>query len=318
MRTKCSAADKTALRGGEGCARSAVTIIELMVMIAIIGIVTGLLFSAVQRVRSAAQRLGCSNNLRQIGLALHQYHDANGTLPPGVPHPIFPPPTPPIYGLSTDPYPLLNWHARLLPYIEQEALWRATVEAFALDPYVLTDPPHIGNSIPIMLLVCPAEGLRFRSDVPRDKSPAFTSYLGVSGTSEGMGDGLLYLDSHVSLAEIIDGTTNTLTAGDRPADPDALYGHWYGGWGTWGMVNAYLGVAEEFIGEPRSGCPSGPYQFSPGRLDDPCSRYHFWSLHPGGGNFLFADGAVHFLSYSAAPIMPALATRAGGEVAALP
>ena len=59
-------------------------------------------------------------------------------------------------------------------------------------------------------------------------------------------------------------------------------------------------------------------RLGPGRLDNPCDRYHFWSLHPGGGNWLFADGSVRFLSYSADPIMPALATRAGGEVVPLP
>jgi prepilin-type processing-associated H-X9-DG protein len=85
-----------------------------------------------------------------------------------------------------------------------------------------------------------------------------------------------------------------------------------------GMANAYLGVAETDVGSPRSGCLVGPYRFMDGRRDDPCSRYHFWSMHPGGGNFLFADGAVHFLSYSAEPVMPALATRAGGEAVAVP
>src|SRR4029079_795773 len=60
------------------------------------------------------------------------------------------------------------------------------------------------------------------------------------------------------------------------------------------------------------------HNFGPGRLDNPCDRYHFWSLHPGGGNWLFADGSVRYLAYSAHQIMPALAPRAGGEVVTVP
>ncbi len=62
----------------------------------------------------------------------------------------------------------------------------------------------------------------------------------------------------------------------------------------------------------------GPYRFGPGRPDNPCDRYPFWSLHPGGAHFLFADGSVHFLPYSAQPTMVALATRNGDEAVSPP
>ncbi|MBI3407848.1 MAG: DUF1559 domain-containing protein [Planctomycetes bacterium] len=77
----------------------------------------------------------------------------------------------------------------------------------------------------------------------------------------------------------------------------------------------HMGMSELNVipGNPYS-CPPGPYSFSPGSLTEQCDMFHFWSLHSGGANFAFADGSVRFLSYSAAPIMPALATRAGGEV----
>lgn len=79
-----------------------------------------------------------------------------------------------------------------------------------------------------------------------------------------------------------------------------------------------LGVREKNIGGPYvpASCPPGPYHFQPGRLDQPCDLFHFWSLHAGGANFLFADGSVHFLAYSADDILPALATRSGGEAIA--
>jgi prepilin-type processing-associated H-X9-DG protein len=65
-------------------------------------------------------------------------------------------------------------------------------------------------------------------------------------------------------------------------------------------------------------CGATPVNFGFGRTDNPCDRLHLWSLHSNGANFLFADGSVHFLRYSARDVLPALATRAGGEVAALP
>ncbi|HMF16230.1 MAG TPA: H-X9-DG-CTERM domain-containing protein [Gemmataceae bacterium] len=77
-----------------------------------------------------------------------------------------------------------------------------------------------------------------------------------------------------------------------------------------------LGVQEHNIMPITAGpCPPGTYTFEPGSISNQCDMFHFWSLHPGGASFLFADGSVHFLSYSVAPILPALASRAGGETA---
>jgi prepilin-type processing-associated H-X9-DG protein len=79
-----------------------------------------------------------------------------------------------------------------------------------------------------------------------------------------------------------------------------------------------LGVREINDSIDLEGCPVGPYSFAPGNLNNECDVLHFWSLHSGGANFLFCDGSVHFLTYDAADIMAALATRAGGEAVALP
>ncbi|MCI0462039.1 MAG: DUF1559 domain-containing protein [Gemmataceae bacterium] len=301
------------------CSRAGTSLVEVIVVIAILGVLLGLIVAAVQRVRDTAARHSCADNLRQIGIALHQYHTAHGVFPPGVVHPALRPGLPRLYGPDTDPYPLMNWHTRLLPYIEQGALWRQTQQAYAQDRYAINVPPHVGHITPIPLFLCPADTSRTLPGVALEQTAATTSYLGISGTNDYLQDGMLYLDSRVRLVAVLDGTSNTLMAGERPPTLDLRYGRWYGGWGPWGVGNAFLGVRE--ISVPSDGdydCSGRAYEFRPGQLQDPCSTFHFWSLHGGGASFLFADGSVRFLPYSAAQLLPALATRAGGEPRTLP
>jgi prepilin-type processing-associated H-X9-DG protein len=123
------------------------------------------------------------------------------------------------------------------------------------------------------------------------------------------------------LTDISDGTSNTLMVGERPPSPDEAAGWWYAGWGQGkeGSADMVLGVQEQYSSQFYVvDCPPGPYQFGAGSLKNPCDMFHFWSLHPGGTNFLMADGSVHFLHYDAAPLMPALATRNGREIVSLP
>ncbi len=107
----------------------------------------------------------------------------------------------------------------------------------------------------------------------------------------------------------------------RPPSQDLWYGWWYAGHGVngTGMGDMVLGVRE--MGPPSDAyvpdC-GGPAHFVPGRVENMCDAFHFWSLHSGGANYLFADGSVRFLPYAADPFLPALATRSGGEVADLP
>lgn len=295
------------------CRRPGMSLVELLVVLSLISILLALLVPAVQHARAAADRATCQNNLRQIGLALHMYHDGNGAFPPGM-----------SLMSNQSRYRFLGWGARLTPYLEQEALWRKIEKAFAYDPNSsdFYDSP-LQNAIlgtPLWILSCPSD--------PRTPGPslrayglvAFTSYLGVEGTNQFSQDGVLYLDSRVRFTDVTDGTGNTLFVGERPPSADLNFGWWYRGWGQQkdGSAEMILGVREWNMTGPRYTCVPGPYRFTPGRIGNQCDMFHFWSPHGGGAGFLFVDGSLRFLSYSADPLMPALATRAGNDLAALP
>src|SRR5207244_2898670 len=143
---------------------------------------------------------------------------------------------------------------------------------------------------------------------------------GVEGTNQTTKDGVLFLDSRVRLEDVKDGTSHTLMVGERPPSADLVFGWWYAGWGQSkdGSGDMVLGVRERYVSDLAPGCPRGPYAYGPGKVNNQCDTFHFWSTHIGGAHFLFADGSVHFLLYSAAPLLPALATRAGGESVTVP
>ncbi len=294
--------------------RAAFTITELLVVIGIIGVLIALTLPAVQRVRESAARTRCANNLRQIALATHEFHDSTLSFPAGM-----------RYQNGTDPYLFMSWLTQLLPYVEQDDLWKATQAAYAQapSPFPANNPPHVGLDTVMRIYVCPEDPRGTDAQITQRThlSVALTSYLGVEGKDLFSEDGILFRDSAVRLADITDGTSRTLLCGERPASADLQYGWWYAGAGQGftGSADTVLGVEEQnVLPYSLAPCFSGVYKFAPGDITNQCDMFHFWSLHNGGANFAFADGSVRFLSYSAAPLMPALASRAGGEAVEVP
>lgn len=296
-------------------ARRGFSLIELLVVLAVFGLLIGLLLPAVQKVRVAAARTSCGNKLKQLALAGHLYHDAFERLPS-------------VHEPPQTTYPYLSWAAHLLPYLDQKPLWDAVVARYAVskDPF---GDKHLGvRDQPVVAFACPADG---RAQVPwqvktlqgKDIRIAPLSYLGVTGEDHKKKNGVFYDRSRTRLTDVRDGTSNTLMIGERPPSFDLIYGWWYAGIGQdmAGSLDTVLGVRELNGVTDRpiyTTCPRGPAAFRDGRTDDPCAVFHFWSLHGGGVNFAACDGSVRFLGYTADAVLPALATINGGEVSPLP
>jgi len=282
------------------------TLVELLVVIGIISILMGLLLPAVQMAREAARNVQCKNQMRQLGLAALNYESAKKAFP---------------IGYDTRPNsarPKSTWLASLLPYLEQQAIYDQSVAAYAISNNPFSNPPHIGFSQVMPQFVCPSNpnGLPL-GYFPGLRGAAMTTYLGVNGIRWDSRDGVLYGGGKVRVAEIRDGLSNTLLIGERPPSRDRWFGWWYTGEGQDGSssLDSLMGVRETNLGHRNnSGCDLGPYHFQAGDEFEQCDSLHFYSLHPGGANFCYADGSVTFTSYDADDILPAMATRSGKEV----
>lgn len=291
--------------------RPAFTLLELLVSIAIIGVLVGLTAGGIQKVRAAAARASCANNLRQLALAAEQYHHARSHYPTG-------------FASAARPknLPYLGWPGRLLPYLEQDALWRRIEAAFGSDPSPLVFYGHAPHAellkTPVRAFACPADGRAATSQVANGVPVAFTSYLGNSGRNHIQKDGVLFADSVTRQAEITDGLSNTLLIGERPPAHDFRIGWWYRGWGLYddGTAETVLGVRERNFTNDYRDCPPGPYKFAEDKASNPCAIFHFYSPHPGGAHWALCDGSVRFVRYSAADALTALSTRARGDTAA--
>lgn len=290
------------------------TLIELLVVIAIIAVLVGLLLPAVQQAREAARRAQCRNNLRQLGLALHNYADAHKTLPPGYVS---------LFDANGDDTgPGWGWNSMLLPQIEQASAYNAINFQVGIE-----QPANQTSRLPVFaVLLCPSDNpAPFWPAMSRDLSTgdplalicnvASSNYVGMFGTSEpGVdGEGVFYRNSRIRLADITDGTSQTIAVGERSHKL---------GEATWvgSVTGAVLaGDPSDGIGRSRAEAGAGMVLGHAGERrgpGDPTSDANqFYSTHSGGGaHFLFADGHVSFLISSMDyPSYLALATRAGGE-----
>ncbi len=295
--------------------RRGITLLELLVVIAIVAVLAGLLLAAVQAVRSAAARADCQNRLRQLGIAAHNHHATHRQFPEGVAYPFSK-----TESEAERMHAGLSWQTILLPQLEQDTLWRAAWAAHTAKPSGESADHMAVAAHPVPAFRCPADGrplgrFDYEPAASREQPWGLTNYLGVSGTGLSNDDGVFHPRLKVSIAGITDGTSNTVMIGERPTGRSGYGSAWYSGWGNFRYFKGQLmPVSDEWANAPveLAKCHDRTV-FQPGKYDDPCHQHHFWSRHPGGANFAFADGSVKVLRYSAADILPALATRAGGE-----
>jgi len=188
--------------------RRAFTLIELLVVIAIIAILIGLLLPAVQKVREAAARMKCSNNLKQLSLALHNYESANNTMPPGYRAP------PTLYGSLG-----WGWGATLLPYIEQSALYDQLQVSSTYFGYGANPAPAIPlTQTPLSMFICPSDTGPTLNNLKGNH--AKSNIRAVTGSQNVIffGDGVFYANSYTRFADITDGQSNTLALGETLFD----------------------------------------------------------------------------------------------------
>ena len=263
--------------------RRGFTLIELLVVIAIIAVLIALLLPAVQQAREAARRSQCKNNLKQIGLALHNYHDT---------HRIFPIGNLSLRGFTAQDY--------ILPYIDQAPLYNQF--NFSITDWCFNIGAGTLYATKIPAYGCPSDPLSL--SVYGGNQYLEGSYFGVIGTTDSNQNGMLYSSlsgTPTRMRDVTDGTSNTLLLGER-----GIPSNMFAGWTLCGSGYASLGDADNLL--------STAVGLGPGK-PDASHDLHFWSYHVGGGHFTLADGAVRFLSNNIDfTLFQKLSTKSGGEV----
>jgi prepilin-type N-terminal cleavage/methylation domain-containing protein/prepilin-type processing-associated H-X9-DG protein len=289
--------------------RRGFTLIELLVVIAIIAVLIGLLLPAVQKVREAAARMKCANNLKQLGLACHSYHGDHGTFPPAF---IDKGPD------GTTPYPLVHgWGPFILPYIEQRPLH----DLYRWDVAHFHPENNPVGSRHLKLFQCPSapEQDRYATTGPFEffrTRGACGDYANTSGVDPALatGDsrGVLTPDpSRARFGDVTDGTSNTVLLPEDAGRPRL----WQAGksgpdqvvpGGPWAAFKNGITL--------RGSTPDGTMRPGPCAIN--CTNvFEVYSFHTGGANAVFADGTVRFLKADIGiRVFAGLVTRAGGEV----
>jgi prepilin-type N-terminal cleavage/methylation domain-containing protein/prepilin-type processing-associated H-X9-DG protein len=290
--------------------RAAFTLVELLVVITIIGILIALLLPAVQAAREAARRLQCANNFKQVGLGLHNYHSVRGAFPLGQWEGHVK------YGLSQ--LKAWCWSAYLLPYMEKEALYNNIV--FKFPDYFSGRPNKLVTATVISDYLCPSDPMgnelititgppspqagRTNMCCVVDSTCAYTpdSHWPYWIRTYPEVDGIFGANQSCRIAEIKDGTSHTLAIGEITGKGRGTYvGH------PW-VADAFLSTKDGING-PFT-VPGG--SFPPNGTGGGIYDTGFSSFHPGGCNFLLADGSVHYLSQNIAKAtLSAMTTRDG-------
>ena len=306
---------------GNRKARVGFTLIELLVVIAIIAILIGLLLPAVQKVRQAAARMSCSNNFKQMGIAVHSFNDAYNRIPYNI--------SPNTYGYDINGRSW-SWLSKLLPYIEQDSLYKAggLGNAPANLPTFASVATTIYNQ-QIKTYLCPSDDSSQDPRTDRANTGGYacgsTNYKGVSGnnwawgniTNTGytgnnngldVGNGMFYRSDDarkLKIDQLKDGTSNTLMIGEDIPERNV-----HCGWPNSNYANGTCAIPlnQSIVGSTPS--------YSPG---DWPNVYSFRSNHPGGALFCLADGSVRFVSETIdLTLYRNAATHSGREVANLP
>jgi prepilin-type N-terminal cleavage/methylation domain-containing protein len=280
--------------------RRGFTLVELLVVIAIIGILIALLLPAVQAAREAARRSQCSNNLVQIGIAMTQYEASHEVLPPGTINPKGP--------IRSEPAGYhMSWLVQILPYIEEANAYKhIDFSAGVYDP----------KNAPVRKLVrsfalCPSDSGGWRG---KDANVATNNYVGCHNDVEAPIDannhGVLFLNSHVGMRDIPDGTSYTILAGEKLIGDNDL------GWMS-GTRATLRNTGTDINRTPEPGVRNSRWS-TPNKEpvnQDPLFVGGFGSYHPGGANFVLVNGAIRFLSETIdRTLFTHLGNRADGEL----